>query len=362
MKIITALTNEILNEKLRKTGRHEIICKDIQYQEALLEILDKNVEIELLILSNILPGELNIYELINIIKYKKENIKIFIILDEQKDNLIKFLIKKGITDIFINNEISIEDLIEKIENKQEKIVEQNNEKAIYNKEKIKTKVELFLSKCKIKKKTINKKEQQISIIGAPKVGKSIFMILLSLSINYNKILLISFEKNDLNIILGKKKKTEIQKYNENIDLLNLFEYKEINKYELKEYDYIFCEIEDIEKGKEIIEKTDKIILLVEPNLIGLKETSTILEKVIKKMKINKEKVEIVYNKVNIFSINKQILNQLFSDFKILGSIKNNVYYNFFINKNCKVENLKIRKEYKKIIKTFEDIKGENKYE
>ena len=96
MKIITAITNEILNERIKELKQHEVICKDIQYQEALLEILEKNKNINLLILSNILPGELEFCELINVIKYKNDKIKLFIILDEQKEETVKFLIKKDI--------------------------------------------------------------------------------------------------------------------------------------------------------------------------------------------------------------------------------------------------------------------------
>ena len=90
MKILTALANENINKKLEVKQNCEIIYKDIQYQEALLEILDKNKNIDVLILSSILPGELDIYELINLIKYKQENINIYIILDKQNDKLIKF--------------------------------------------------------------------------------------------------------------------------------------------------------------------------------------------------------------------------------------------------------------------------------
>ena len=116
MKILTALANENINKKLEVKQNCEIIYKDIQYQEALLEILDKNRNIDVLILSSILPGELDIYELINLIKYKQENINIYIILDKQNDKLIKFLIRKGINKIFINNKITEDDLIEKILN------------------------------------------------------------------------------------------------------------------------------------------------------------------------------------------------------------------------------------------------------
>ena len=135
MKILTALANENINKKLEVKQNCEIIYKDIQYQEALLEILDKNRNIDVLILSSILPGELDIYELINLIKYKQENINIYIILDKQNDKLIKFLIKKGINKIFINNKITEDDLIEKILNENIKKTEKIEKTIYYKKDK-----------------------------------------------------------------------------------------------------------------------------------------------------------------------------------------------------------------------------------
>ena len=65
MKGITALGNEEINKQLKK--ELEIIGKDIQYQEAVLDVLENNENIEFLVLSSIIPGQFNIYEFINLI-------------------------------------------------------------------------------------------------------------------------------------------------------------------------------------------------------------------------------------------------------------------------------------------------------
>ena len=44
-KIITAINNPNLNERLNKEEYIEVIGKDIQYKEAILETLEKNKEI-----------------------------------------------------------------------------------------------------------------------------------------------------------------------------------------------------------------------------------------------------------------------------------------------------------------------------
>ena len=85
-------------------------------------------------------------------------------------------------------------------------------------------------------------------------------------------------------------------------------------------------------------------------MIELNKTKKILEKYINKWKIKKEKIKVVFNKININSINSKILKNLFSDFKILGKINFSNKYNLIINNNLKILNKKINKEYLSIIK------------
>jgi len=175
------------------------------------------------------------------------------------------------------------------------------------------------------------------------------LLLLSLNIEGEKILLIeqSSEKNDIKTIIGKKEKSQKIKINNHIDLLAN---NEKIKDELEKYDYLFFEVQDIEKSKETIEQSDKNILLIEPNLIGLKESRNLLEILIHKWNIPKEKIKIIFNKTNIFSIKKEILNQIFADFEILENLKNSPFYNLVINTNLKKINIKINKKYKQIAK------------
>ena len=49
MKIITALENPKTNEKLKKETNFQIIGNDVQYQEGVIEILEKNLEVNLII-------------------------------------------------------------------------------------------------------------------------------------------------------------------------------------------------------------------------------------------------------------------------------------------------------------------------
>lgn len=274
MKILTAIGNEKINNKIKEKNIAEIIGQDIQYQEAVIDMLEKNPEIDLLILNSILPGEYNIYELINIIKYKNKKIKIIIFLENKEKDLINFLITKGITDIYINNEVTIQEIINKI------IKLKNSEKIIEEKIIIKkTKNNLKINKknktkkfLKIKKTMETKNNKKIiTIIGAKKTGKSIFCLLLSLNEKNKKILIIDFnlENDDMKIMIGQKIKEKKEEKNmefikviwrKNIDII--FVKKDIKEEEnqlykktifqiLEEqkqnYDYIIIELGDTKR-------------------------------------------------------------------------------------------------------------------
>ena len=376
MEIITALNNQQIVENLIKNGINVSNENDIQYQEAILDILDKNNNLDILILSSILQGEYTIYEFINLIKYKNPNLEIIIILEEKNNKIENFLISKGINNIFYNNKNTINDIIKKINeiiniknnNKNninlEKIIIQKNtikKTKIFNNKKIKNKLKLF----KIKnKKNNNKKTKIISIIGEPKIGKTIFLLIFSLCKKNKKILIINSEKNKKNIeiIIGKKFKDFVQwkkmVYIQTIDSFrndtNNFEnwHKNNNEGELNmgKYDYIFFEIEDIEKESYFIKKSDEIVLICQANLLGINGCHVFLEKLVHNLKIQKDNIKIIINKYNKMSINKIILRILFWDFKTICCLPNDKLIDLFINSNTNFLPKKTKKNYKKIMK------------
>ena len=57
MKVITAIGNDEINIRLRSFEEYEVIGRDIQYEEGIIEIIEEIKDIDLVILSNNLPGE-----------------------------------------------------------------------------------------------------------------------------------------------------------------------------------------------------------------------------------------------------------------------------------------------------------------
>lgn len=396
--IITALDNPILNNELKKVVGVNVLLNDLQYKEAIIEFLEKNIKINYLILSESLPGEIKINNLVEILKNKDKNIKIILLKERKnyKDNNEEEV--KDIDYIFYNNEVDIADIVNIIESKK-----------IYENEKLKQDIELLkkivLNKNNelIKNKKINefynlKKENKIiTVLGTPDVGKSIFTIMLSkiLKKQNKKNLIIDFDilNSNIHTILGIKKYSKkinnnyndrynfedfIINLNENIDIISgldlLFDQNKqiscdeiINNIKLmkKNYDYIIIDTSSecfFEYNRKIILESDVAVFLLEANLLEIKKAKKLLDIYEKEWKINKEKIRIIINKYNNNSVKDNILLQLFDRKEILGKIHMSEYYNHIINKNIKINFNKnnIKNEYIKISEKLLKIDFENK--
>jgi len=423
--IITALCNSKVNDKLKEINDFIILTNDIQYQDGIFEVIEKNEKIDYLILSEFLPGEYEIKRLIEKIRQKNNFIKIILILENKNEELENYLYAKGIYKIFYNNKIEIDEIINLIKNdysENEKIIRElenlknilikNNieintgenlitKKEIKKDEKIKNNIKNNIVKnikkiLKIKnnnekkEKNINKKI--ISILGTGGVGKSIITVNIAnlLKENNYKVLILDFDilNNSLHTILGVDKYPEkiknkiknnslinnkinieelIIKINKNIDLISginlLFDSKyKISSSKIKNileelsenYDYIIIDNSSecfFEYTKNIINNSDINIYLLEANLIEIKKAKRILEIYNKEWNIEKNKIKILVNKYNKYSIKNKIIKNIFNEYKILGKINFNEKYNYLINKNNKQNKLiknEIKKEYEKI--------------
>ena len=396
-KIITAIGNPILNEYLKKEEDIIVIGNDIQYQDGIFELLEKDNNINLIIISEIIIGENTIEKLIEKIKIINKNIKIIIILENKNEELENKLIAKGIIKIFYHNNIEINKFIKFIkENKEneneneelkqeindlknlilenKKIDEENKSKKINNK--IKNNLFEKLNNKYLNKKIVKREKEIISISGPNGAGKSIITVNLAkvMALKKEKILIIDFDilNNNIHTILGVKKhliknnyeiENLIIKVNKNIDLLSatefLFGSKEkidINEIEntinkLKEkYNKIIIDTSSecfFDFTKTIIKLSNKNIFVTDTNILEIKKAKELLNIYINNWKINKNKFNILFNKYNKESISINILKELFCEFNIIGFLKYNSKYNKLINKNNRFNLIdkKLKKEY-----------------
>jgi len=324
MNVLIAINNKKIFNELKNKKEIKIIFNDIQYKEGIIEILEKNKNIDYIIINENLYGQIKIEELIKKIKNINDKIKIAIILI--KKDLLKeeYLLKNKIEFIYLDDVCT------------EKILE-----LIYYKNKI------------------------IGISGTAGSGKTITTLIISELINKyknKKVLLIEdniknnttfktyrLEKNKENI------KKKIIKIKENIYLLNVKNIlinnkkektkiiNEINKIK-NNYDYIFIDFQSINSFKIY----DKII---EENILILNSNILEINKLKKYILNNKNEIKTILNNYNENSISEKILKNIFKDkIKVIGKIENNKKYNLIINNNFNIKYLD-----KKSARIFIDI-------
>ena len=89
IKIVTALGNPCLNTY----DDFEIIGKDIQYKDGIIEILELNNDVNYVIISEMLDGIISFEEVINSIIKLNRKIKIIAVLKEKNIEIEEYLLK-----------------------------------------------------------------------------------------------------------------------------------------------------------------------------------------------------------------------------------------------------------------------------
>ncbi|CDA15723.1 cobyrinic acid ac-diamide synthase [Clostridium sp. CAG:571] len=373
-KIITALGNQVLNNELKKINEFEIVANDLQYKEAIIELLEINKNVNYIILSGILPGNITLTDLITKIKIINNNIEIIILLEKKEKEIEKKLKEQKIKNVLYIDNVKINDIIKILKNK--KI---NNKTKIPQEENIKNEINRKIKINNNIKKQIKTECKVISVLGSNGVGKSIYSVCMSNYLNNkkNKILIIDFDilNNSIHTILGiskyNKKKNNKRIINDciinvdnNISVLTgeniIKKYKKNINYIVKlleilkeKYDYIIIDTSAecfFDINKTIINKSDINIFLLEANLLEITKATKLLEIYNKNWNIDERKIKIVINKYNKNAISMNIIKKLFSDYEIIGKLEMSNIYNNIINKNNKIifKNYKNNNEYKKI--------------
>lgn len=386
-QILTAMNNPKLNQELQKEKNIKIIGNDIPYKEGILEILEKNKNINLIFISEKLEGEINFLELIKKIKIINKEIKLIIILNKENNYLENKLKEININNIYYKNKINNKILINIINNKNKieiknnkiniennKIKKSNKNKLKINKNKPKINKIIKLNKDKVNIiKILNKKikpekiknKKIICITGGKKVGKTTLTLILGyyLSQENKKIAIIDCDFQNPGIsrfIKIKKEKNlenkEIKEYKINNNLFFIYNVKKelnnnteniLNKLKNK-YDYIFFDSPIY--YKKIINSSEYILFILKPEFKNIKE---IYFKYINNFYSKKEKINILINNYKNNLISLKIISKIFNQKIINSKIKNNIKINKLKNnfyKNKKIlDNKKIKKEFNKIL-------------
>lgn len=320
--------NENVNNELRKKENIEVVSNDLLYQEAVLEYINQNKDIDFLLLNENLPGEK-----IETFIEKINKVKIILFVEKPRKNE-EILLKKGIYRIYTNGEISVEKISEIIKNNEDNDTQKlKNEieelkRKIEQKENIKneTKIKNYFSeitKYIKKEKVISNKI--IAITGNNSNLKSIISVEIAKQLEKKKIktLLIDFDilnqntytllhiknKEEKNLklenhIINKNKYLSILsginilfKINEKI---TIYEIEQIIEKLKEKYQYIIINTSaecQFELHKKILEKTNIIFFTMEKSLKNIENSIKLLKIYLNNWNIEKEKFKIVLTKI-----------------------------------------------------------------
>lgn len=344
-KIITAIGNENLNERLKQEKKFMVYEHDVVYKEAIIEILEKDNSYNFVIINESLEGEISWIELINKIKQFNKLIKIIFILEYENELIEKLLIERKIDKVFYNKEININEFINYLINDKKSEEELKNEINELKKEIKKNKQELLKYRQKYDKgnELNSKRGKIISITGIEKSGKTIISYLLANKLKFKQILIIDFnfleatdfrniiyQKNS-NLILKKinsninNKKRYILKINKKINILfDLKKMLESKKNDLKKllsslinrYDLIIVDLDINNYYKDtFFNLSDRIYILIEADVKVIKSNRKLLDEIL--LNNDENKINLIINKYNRKSIDcnliKKILNYEISE-------------------------------------------------
>lgn len=307
-RIITALLNNQVNSELTKEENIQVIEKDLLYQDAVIETIESNENIDYLLLNENLPGE-NLNEFINKIE-KLQPIKIILFVDKIKKEQNQF--QTQIYKIYENGEVTLEEIKKRIKEENytyELEQEIRNLKRIIE-EKNKEKEKSILNKLiKIEKeKEYQKQGKVISIAGFGSFFKTRFIIDLINGIKNKQVILINmdildYEKEDI-LKTALKDNIKIERaskilFHNNKTITKDELAKKINQYK-KQYDYIIVNNSAecfFELNKSILNEADKILFVIEKNIKDIKISNNLLKIYENNWKVDTTKIDIVLNNI-----------------------------------------------------------------
>lgn len=345
-KIITAMGNNKIADELRKMDNFEIATRDIPYREGIIEALYEIPDIDIVIINEILDGQIGFEELIESVVTIKENLEIIVFVEEKTQSIKSFLFSNGIYKIYQNNEIDIATLIDSLGGRR-KVTKYNN----------------YVDKEELECYSVFRPRggKIIAISGAYCSGKS--SVSCALAKEYAKqgynTLIVDFDifNGSINILLDIPKynncesianiQNQIIKITKNMDALCSLDllFKNENKVDYinledmltqlrRQYDLILIDTSSNYQYKyiqRILNAADGIIYLIVPSKLEIKKSYSLFEIFIKDFDINKRKIKMILNKITQHSIDRSFISNQFSEIDILTEINYDEQFENHIN-------------------------------
>lgn len=369
-KILTALGNPMVNSELKKYEKYDVIGDDLQYQEAVFDVLSYE-EPDVIILSGLLQGQFEFNEFVFEVKKKNIAARIIVIVDEIDNENKNLLMAKGIFDIFNDNEITMQDIIDSIDRE-----EPISRERILNEIKSAKYVVTENVKEKETKICVMQKQEIIAITGTNGAGKSTIAANLAKNLSKrtdSKILLIDMDTlngnidellninkipENVEILIDDDKKCGINyvadlisknRFDTNVleelvigtgrfdvitgntslhycqNILNEECYKKLIESAKEKYDFIIIDTSSnifLDSTKWALQTANRILFVVENSYICLKKATQMLYVLENLWSIWKGKMQLIINKENKNSLENETIERIL-DLNLIGKIQQN---------------------------------------
>ena len=365
MKILVALDNKEIKEKIDEIYNQDVYEYDITTKENVIEFLSNTKDDYIVITKEDLNGNLDGKLYIKHLKLARSNLKIIYIVKKLDDEYKKFLFANEVFNILEGDIFDINDILDAI--KEDKMVIYNNK---YNKDELQEEcLNEYLLDVNILKKQI------VAIYGTSGAGKSILssiiaknvakythtdVALLDMDIENSAIDIINNveESNSLMQIVEDVDKTykvegDISKYvvndkvNKNLayvtnncsiyDVQNRLSNKYYNKIYsslYSKYDYLFIDLPAspfLDVVQYSLNVATKIFFVVNANYISIRQAVKYINLITKFWDNDNSKIYIIVNKVQNNSLETSQIESLLGGYKIIAEIEYNKNMESYIN-------------------------------
>lgn len=331
IKILVALNNKKIKEKLDLRYKDKVYNYDFVYKEDIISYIEKYNNNYIILTRLDLSGNMNYLEYIRKIKKINTKNRIIIIIDKLEKEIKEFLFANEVFNIIEGNEIDMEVIYKQI-NTENKIVY----KTVY------------------KKSNNSDDKRKITVFGSNGSGKSFISSLMANSIakkTKKRVVLVSFDdKNscldiinnincfnfdikhfftgeDMNYDYISKSISQSNvcknlwlmnsdiKLTDNRLKISKSQMQNLTFYLESRFDYVIFDLPNYTLNsnyKILMDIVDEIIFVTSPNYISIKQSKIYLDFIYNKLKIPKDKLKLIINKNGVYSLDirqiKSILN------------------------------------------------------
>lgn len=131
-KILIAMGNNALLEKIKRCGKYTVHSYDIDTKEEVIEYL-KKYDVDVLITKDFLNGNLTKEDYVKNIRALNQNVKIILCVEELDEIYRGFLFSNNVFDVIEGTEANFSDIFNMIDSVKNTIVLKNNNNIVKDK-------------------------------------------------------------------------------------------------------------------------------------------------------------------------------------------------------------------------------------